>query len=112
MNERDETRLRDMLDEARRANKFAKGRTRDDLDDNDMLAYALARAIEIIGEAATNVSAETRSQYPQINWKDITGMRNIIVHDYVHLDFDVIWQVASQRSVELIRQLEAILNEA
>lgn len=64
MNERDEARLRDMLDAARKALEFASGQTRADLDENDMLAFALVRALEVIGEAANQVSEETRETVP------------------------------------------------
>ena len=55
MSKRDETRLLDMLDAARKAREFVKDRTRDDLDSNDMLALALVRLLEIVGEAARYV---------------------------------------------------------
>ncbi len=71
MNEFDETRLRDMLDEVRHVATFIQGQTRNDLDVNLMLAYAVVRAIEVIGEAAARVTEETRQAYPAIMWKNI-----------------------------------------
>ena len=109
MNERDEIRLREMLDAAREAHTYTHGRTRESLNDERVIARALERTIEIVGEAGSRISVETRQQYPEINWKQIIGMRNIIVHDYLAVDYDIIWDVAANQIPELIAQLEAIL---
>jgi uncharacterized protein with HEPN domain len=111
MNEFDETRLRDMLDETRVVKQFISSSTRRDLDSNTMLAYAVIRAVEVIGEAAARVTEETRLQYPQIMWKNIIGMRNRIVHNYNNVNLDIVWQVASQNLPELEQQLALILND-
>lgn len=109
MNERDEMRLRDMLDAARKACQFAGGKTRQQLDTDDMFAFALVRAIEIVGEAASKVSPETRSAYPQIRWVEIIGMRNKIVPDYLSVDNNIVWDVTENDLPPLIQQLESIL---
>jgi uncharacterized protein with HEPN domain len=75
MNERDIVRLRHMLDETRKAQEFVQTRTRDDLDSDELLAYAVRYALQIVGEAASQVTAETRTQHPEIQWKNIIGMR-------------------------------------
>ena len=69
MNKRDEVRLRDMLDTALNGVQFIQGKSRQDLADNVMLAYALMRAIEVVGEAAAQLTPEIRNAYPQIAWK-------------------------------------------
>lgn len=109
MNERDEVRLRDMLDEARQAQKFIAGKTRDDLDNDAMLSYAVIRAVELIGEAASKVTEETRKQYPQIEWQNIIGTRNRIIHDYKNVDLGIVWQIVTRNLPLLIAQLEKIL---
>ena len=109
MNERDETRLRDMLDEARLAQTFMQDRSRPDLDTDALLSHAVVRALEIIGEAAARVTPETRALYPQIDWQNIVGMRNRIVHDYNNVDLDIVWETTNIRIPEIIEQLEAIL---
>ena len=109
MNERDKTLLQDMLDCCFKAQKFIDGRDRADLDTDDMLSFALVRAIEVIGEAANHVSAETRQSLPKIDWKNIIGMRNILIHDYTAVDHDIVWASATTRVPELITELVKIL---
>lgn len=109
MNERDQTRLYDMRNEAQRACKFLQDKTQIDLETDDLLAYAVVRAIEIIGEAGSKVTEETRAQYPQIAWRNIIGMRNRIIHEYNDVDLDIVWEVVHRNLPQLIAQLEQIL---
>lgn len=111
MNERDPALIDDMQNEARRALKFIQGRTRADLDDDDLLAYAVVRALEIIGEAATRVSDVTRQTYSDIEWRAIIGMRHRIVHDYLRIDYDIVWAITQNNLPALITQLQGIIDE-
>jgi uncharacterized protein with HEPN domain len=110
MNERDLTRLRNMLDAAQKVQSYIDNKTRQSLDtDDELLGYAVVRAIEIVGEAASKITPETRAEYPQIEWQNIIGMRNRIVHDYLRVDYDIVWQVVTVNLPELVDQLETIL---
>lgn len=75
----DEALLRDMLDHARRAIVAVGNRNRVDLDSEYVLAAALERFIEVIGEAASKVSTATRKSARQIPWREIVGMRNRLI---------------------------------
>ncbi len=70
------------------AMRLIADRTRADLDSDRMLLFALVRAVEIIGEAASKVSEETRSAHAEIPWK-VIGMRNRLVHAYFDIDADI-----------------------
>ncbi len=109
MNERDELRLRHMRDAAAKACAFVEGRSREDLERDDMLAYAVVHAIQIIGEAASRMTPESRNLQPDIVWKDIIGMRQRIVHDYEQVNLDIVWQVVSVDLPALLTQLDALL---
>src|SRR6476620_926203 len=76
MHHEDAIRLRHIIEAAETAQEFITGRRRDDLDSDRMLLFALVRAIEIMGEAASRVSAESRSLASAVPWGDIIGMRN------------------------------------
>ena len=103
--------LRDMLDHARRAVDAVAERDRSDLDSDLILAAALERFIEVIGEAASKVSPSTRANSPEIPWKEIVGMRNRLVHGYAAVDHDIVWNVVSADLREMIDALERILAE-
>jgi uncharacterized protein with HEPN domain len=102
----DRVRLRHMLDSAREAMLFAQGRTQDDLNRDRMLVLSLVKAIEIVGEAARQVSEETRTAYPQIPWVDIVGMRNRLVHVYFDINLEILWQTIQNDLPFLISVLE------
>ena len=91
MNPRDRVRLQHLLDALNSAISFARGRQRADLDADEMLLFALTRAIEIAGEAASQVTAETRAQLPDLPWGSIIGMRNRLVHAYFDINRDILW---------------------
>ena len=82
MRKDDTIRLRHMLDAAREAVAFAADRGREDLGRDRMLALSIVKCIEIVGEAASRVSGETRALVSQIPWQDIVGMRNRLIHSY------------------------------
>lgn len=74
-----------------------------------MLQFALVRALEVIGEAASKVTKETQNQLPQIRWAAIIGMRNVLIHGYVSIDLDIVWQTVSDDLPPLIAELEKLI---
>lgn len=87
----DDVRLRHLIDAAERAIQFTAGRTRSDLDADEMLALALTKLVEIVGEAAKQVSAETKDQHLEVPWSAAARMRDRLVHHYFDIDLDVLW---------------------
>lgn len=106
----DVIRLRHMLESAEEAVGFARGRSRADLDDDRMLTLAVVRAIEIVGEAAANLSTETRAACPGLPWPNIIGMRNRLVHAYFDIDLDRVWETITDDLPALIEELRAIIH--
>ncbi len=106
MHKGDEIRLLHMLDAAREAVAFARGRTRGDLDNDRQLVLALVKDVEIVGEAATQVTALTRQGLPEIPWEQIVGMRNRLVHAYFDFNLDIIWKTVQSDLPKLISLLE------
>lgn len=102
-------RLRHMLDAARQAIAFVQGRTRASLDDDPMLTLALVKAIEIIGEAAYQISPATREQLPGIPWDDIIGMRHRLVHAYFDINLTILWRTVQDDLPLLAEKLHEIL---
>ena len=106
MNEADSIRLLHKADAAREAIAFSDGRRRTDLDSDRMLVLALMKLIEIIGEAAAQVSHETRGLLPEIPWTDVVGMRNRLVHVYFDINLDTLWQTVQADLPMLISRLD------
>lgn len=72
---------------------------------------ATVRQLEIIGEATKRLSKELRENYPQIPWKDVAGLRDVLIHDYMIVDFDEVWGITQQYVPEFKRQVELILSK-
>jgi uncharacterized protein with HEPN domain len=106
----DRDRLRHMRDASRSAIRFVQGRDRADLDTDEMLAFALIRALEIIGEAADKVSETTHASHPSIPWSNIIGMRHKLIHGYFDVDLDIVWKAATEKLPELVAYLDTVLN--
>lgn len=106
----DEIRLRHMMDAAREAISFADGRVRDDLNGDRQLVLSLLKAVEIVGEAAAQVTAPTRAEFPEIPWQAMVAMRNRLVHVYFSINLDIVWQTIEQDMPALVARLEAILE--
>ncbi|MHB0878207.1 MAG: HepT-like ribonuclease domain-containing protein [Anaerolineae bacterium] len=105
----DAIRLRHMLDAARKAVTFASKRASADLEEEEMLALALVRLIEVVGEAAKSVSAATRALHPDLPWREMAGARDRLIHGYDDVDLDQVRVIVDQDLPTLIAQLEAIL---
>jgi uncharacterized protein with HEPN domain len=102
--------IADMLDAADLAVRAAADRSRPDLEEDPILAAALERFIEIIGEAASKVSPETTSLHPEIPWRQVIGMRHRLVHGYASVDHDIVWDVVVHDLPGLIKALRSILR--
>ena len=109
MRKDDLVRLRHMLDAAREAQEYARGRQRSDLNSDRMLTLSLVKCIEIVGEAAAKVSEETRAECPSLPWADVIGMRNRLIHGYFDIDLDRVWDTVTDDLPALVTQLEKIV---
>lgn len=96
--ERDAAHLWDMLDAAGQAAQFAVDLDLDQLLSDARTRLAIERALEIIGEAARRVSAETAARHPEIPWKGIIGFRNVLVHEYGAIDYRRLYGRKGRRS--------------
>ncbi len=98
-------RLHHMLDYAQKAIIFTRGKSRSDLDADEMLAMATIHSIEIIGEAIRSISEELQTRHPEIPWNLISGTRNQLAHGYIDVDLDIIWAIVTKTCHRLLRSL-------
>ena len=77
-----------------------------------MLLFAIVRAIEVLGEAASRVSIETREQAADVPWAAIVSMRNRLIHGYFDIDPALVWKTATEEVPDLLPRLEALAEQA
>ncbi len=107
----DVTRMRHMLDAARKAVEFTQNCKRADLDKDEKLALSIVRLLEVLGEAAKNISSHCRDAYPEIPWRQIAGTRDRLIHGYFDIDLDIVWKIVSADLPPLAAQLKKTLSD-
>lgn len=112
MRSEDRIRLQHMLDAAREALSFAAGRTREELDGDRKLVLAVVKCVEIIGEAASQVSPEGQSEAPELPWLDMVAMRHRLVHAYYDINLDIVWSTVREDLPRLAGSLSRVLAGA
>ena len=103
--------LEDILEAAGAAREFVAGMGKDELAKDRRTRDAVVRNLEIIGEAAKKLPAQTRRDHPEVEWKKIAGLRDILVHDYFGIDMDIVWDIVQNKLPVLVEQVQRILDE-
>jgi uncharacterized protein with HEPN domain len=106
---RDDVYLLDILDAARLALQYVRGKTREEFIRDVQLQDAVIRRLAIIGEAARRVSEPTRLALSQLPWREMIGIRNIVIHEYDDIDLTVVWDAATRDLPSLIASLERLV---
>ncbi|MBI3788425.1 MAG: DUF86 domain-containing protein [Ignavibacteriales bacterium] len=88
--------LQDIVDHADKAMQFVRGVSFDDFGDNQEKIFAVVKTLEIIGEAARHVPKSMRDKYEAIPWKQVTGMRDRMTHEYFSVDLEVVWRTVHE----------------
>ena len=111
MAERDTAFLLDMLLAARDARQFVAGIGEAAFAASRLHQNAVIRSLEVIGEAAGKVSPAMQAKLPEIPWREITGMRHRLIHNYADVRLDLVWSVVATRLAPLIAALEPLIPE-
>ncbi len=106
---RDPESLIDIATAIKRIIRYAEGVSQVELEANDEKLSAILYQITIIGEATKRLSLTFRQQHPEIPWREMAGMRNVIVHEYDQLDMGVIWDVVQNKLSELLTLIDPLL---
>lgn len=89
---------------------YAQGIERHHLQAEDEKQAAILYRLIIIGEATKRLSDELRKQYPMIPWRQMAGLRDVVIHDYDELDFDILWNVIHINLPDILPEIQAILK--
>jgi uncharacterized protein with HEPN domain len=106
----DSVRLRHMLDAARKAVALLAAKSRAQVAADEIGQLALARLLEIVGEAAGRVSSEYRAAHPELPWTEMNGLRNRLAHAYFDIDLDVLLDVVARDLPPLVSRIEGLLG--
>ena len=102
--------LADIVEAAEAIERFLATCRRDDFPENDLLRSAVLQKLAIIGEAAARLPKAFQVAHPDVEWADIIGLRNIVVHAYFAVDWDTVWVTATQDVPDLKQKILAIVQ--
>ena len=88
----------------------ARGLTKAEFLGDETLKRAFVRSLEIIGEATKQIPDDFRQKYGHIEWRAIAGMRDRLIHDYLGVDYDIVWDVVTTKVPVLQRDVELIIH--
>ncbi|MDO8623453.1 MAG: DUF86 domain-containing protein [archaeon] len=103
--------LRDILDAINKINKYIKGISINNLPENELVFDAVLRNLQIIGEASKNIPLNIQTKYKEIEWKKISGFRDILTHAYFGVEKDIVLEIIKDKLPLLEEQIKNILNK-
>jgi len=101
----------DILQAIKQIERYTKGISAKKLRQNKLVIDAVTRNLEIIGEAAKHIPAAIKKKYPDVEWKKIAGLRNILAHEYFGVDKDVLLDIIANKIPELKKEILGIINQ-
>ena len=102
--------LEDMLEAVCKVRRYTLGLTRETFAEDEKTVDAVVRNLEVLGEAAKRIPEALRRESPDIPWQRIAGLRDILIHQYFGIDFDIVWDVIQTKVLPLERRLRELLD--
>ena len=109
---RDEAAMARYAEAAKAAREYVAGTEKDALAGDRRTSDAVVRNLEIVGEAVKKLPAQVKRDHPEVEWKKIAGLRDILVHDYFGIDMDIVWDVVQNKLPVFAEQVQRILDKS
>lgn len=103
--------LDDILEAVKRIERYSKDLTLERLKKDTLVLDGIVRNLEIIGEAVKNIPGEIKDKKPEIEWKKISGLRDILAHEYFGIDTEVVWDIVQNKLPILKNQINRISHK-
>ncbi len=100
--------IKHILESIEAVGEFSKNMDKDELNSSRLKQSAITREIEIIGEAVKNISDKTKNKYKEVEWKEIAGTRDKMIHHYFGVDLDIVWGIIKKDIPKLKKQISEI----
>lgn len=100
--------LDDILEAVKRIERYTKGTTFARLKNDSLKIDGVVRNLEIIGEAAKNIPADIKDRHPDIEWKKMAGLRDILAHEYFGIDLDILWDIIKNKLPDLKKKISRV----
>ena len=103
--------LRHILDECRFIISVTSGLTKEQLLEDEVMKRAIVRSLEIIGEASKKIPVDIKLKWQTVSWKNMAGMRDRLIHDYVGINYSIVWNVVISIIPTLEKQIVAVIDD-
>ena len=103
--------LQDMIESAGKVRRYTEGLSLESFQQNDLVYDAVLRNLEIIGEAAKNIPPEIRDRYPEVDWRGLAGLRDLLAHAYFGLSDKILWGIVQTKVPDFLSHAKRLAEE-
>jgi len=103
--------LKDILEAIHKIERYTENISFEEFVNNELVQDGVVRNLEIIGEAAKNIPGDIKREYPDVEWRKIAGLRDILIHAYFGIDVEIVWDIVKNKVPKLKEKIEEILSK-